>query len=47
VATTDDVVLEVDAAQYTEDDGPCLRAMLTGHLEIRRSSWSIPAHRDG
>lgn len=31
-ATTDDVVLAVDAAQYTADDGPCLRAMRTGHL---------------
>lgn len=30
--TTDDVVLAVDAAQYTADDGPCLRAMRTGHL---------------
>lgn len=31
-ATTDPVVLEVDAAQYAHDDGPCLRALRTGHL---------------
>ena len=30
--STDAVVLEVDAAQYLADDGPCLRAMRTGHL---------------